>query len=85
MLAAIFHTLKNYHPMQKIMSLVIGVYKFGQEFYMIGIFQIFCTNIKKPIPTKAAKNASLQHAKNYMQPAQIRLHPAENFLHPAKI
>ena len=38
MLAAIFFILKNYHPMQKLMSVVIGVYKFGQEFFMIGIF-----------------------------------------------
>ena len=38
MLAVFFRILKNYHPMQKIMSVVIGVYKFGQEFFIIGIF-----------------------------------------------
>ena len=38
MLAVFFCILKNYHPMQKIMSVVIGVYKFGQEFFIIGIF-----------------------------------------------
>ena len=85
MLAAIFCILKNYHPMQKIMSVVIGVYKFDQEFFIIGIFWNILYKYQNKIPAKAAENASFQHAKIYMQPAQIKLHPAENFLHPAKI
>ena len=32
-----------------------------------------------------SSDAFSQHAKNYMQPAQIKLHPDENFLHHAKI
>ena len=38
MLAVFFCILKNY-SMQKIMSVVIGVYKFGQKFFIIGIFE----------------------------------------------
>ena len=38
MLAVIFYILKNYYPMQKIMRTVVGVYKFGQEFFITGIF-----------------------------------------------
>jgi hypothetical protein len=85
MLAAIFCILKNYHPMQNIMSEVIGVYKFGQEFFMIGIFWNILYKCPKKITSKAAENTFFQHAKIYMQPAQIKLHPAEIFLHPAKI
>ena len=77
--------MKNYHPMQKAMSVVIGVYKFGQEFFIIGIFWNILYKYQKKVPAKAAKNGSLQHAKIYLQPAQIKLHHAENFLHPAKI
>ena len=67
------------------MSVVIGIYKFGQEFFIIGIFWNILNRYQKIFPGKDAKNASLQSAKIYMQPAQIKLHPAENFLHPAKI
>ena len=62
--------------MQKIIRVVIGVYKFGQEFFIIGIFWNILYKYQKQIPAKAEK---------YMQPAQIKLHAAENFLHPAKI
>ena len=40
-----FHILKNYHPMQKMMSLVIGVYKFCSRIFTFDIFGIFCTII----------------------------------------
>ena len=40
--------------MQKIMSVVIGVYKFGQEFFIIGIFWNILYKYKKEIPAKAA-------------------------------
>ena len=40
--------------MQKIMSVVIGVYKFGQEFFKIGIFWNILYKYQKLIPTKAA-------------------------------
>jgi hypothetical protein len=67
------------------MSVVIDVYIFGQEIFSIGIFWKFLYKYLKSIPVKAALNAFLQHAKNYMQPAQIKLHPDENFLHYVKI
>ena len=51
----------------------------------LAFFEIFCTNTKKKVPAKAAKNGSLQHAKIYLQPAQIKLHPDENFQQCAKI
>ena len=38
MLDVIFCLLKNYHPMQKMLSVVIDVYKFGQEIFTIGTF-----------------------------------------------
>ena len=41
MLAVIFCLLKNYHPIQNMMSVVIDVYKFGQEIFIIGIFWKF--------------------------------------------
>ena len=53
MLAAIFCILKNYHPMQKIMSVVIGVYK-DQEFFIIGIFWNILYKYQNKIPAKAA-------------------------------
>ena len=40
--------------MQKIMSVVIGVYKIGQEFFMIGIFWNILNKYQKQIPAKAA-------------------------------
>ena len=85
MLAVIFCLLKNYHPMQKMMSVVIDVYRFGQEIFTIGIFWKCLYKSQKTIPVKAAKNAFLQHGKNYMQPAQIKLHTHDNFLQHAKI
>ena len=70
--------------MQKMLSVVIDVYKFGQEILAIGTFCNFLYKYLKTIPVKAAENAFLQHGKNYMQPAQIKLHPDENFLQHAK-
>ena len=67
------------------MSGVIDVYKFGQEIFTIGIFWKYLYKYLKTIPVKAAENAFLQHGKNVMQPAQIKLHPDENFLQHAKI
>ena len=49
MMAVIFCILKNYCPMQIFMSAVVGVDKFGQEFLIIGIFEIFCTNTSNKI------------------------------------
>ena len=72
-------TLKNYHSMQNFLNVVIGVCKFGQEFFIISIFGHFCTNIWKQFQLKLHK----MHF--FMQPAQINLHPDENFLHHAKI
>ena len=63
MLDAIICILKNYHPIQKIMSEVVSVYKFGQEFFIIGIFKIILYKYPKKNPAKAAYTASLQHAK----------------------
>ena len=54
MLAVIFCLLKNYHPIQKMMSVVIDVYKFGQEIFIIGIFWKFLYKYLKTIPVKAA-------------------------------
>ena len=65
MLAVIFCILKNYHPMQKIMSVVIGVYKYGHEFFIIGIFWKKLYKYLNTLPAKAAYNAFLQHAKNF--------------------
>ena len=38
--------------MQKIMSVLIGVYKFGQEFFIIGIFWKILYKYMKTIPAK---------------------------------
>ena len=46
--------MKNYHPMQKAMSVVIGVYKFGQEFFIIGIFWNILYKYKKHFLAKPA-------------------------------
>ena len=54
MLAVIFYTLKNLQPMQKIMSVVIGVHKFGQKFFIIGIFWKFLYKYLKTILVKPA-------------------------------
>ena len=81
----IFCLPKNYNPMQKMMSVVIDVYKFGQEIFSIGTFWYFLYNDLNRIPVIAAENAFLQHGRNHMQPAQIKLHPDENFLQHAKI
>ena len=67
------------------MSVVIDVYKFGQEIFTIGTFCKFLYKYLKAIPVKAAENTFLQHKKNYMQPAQIKLHPDQKFLQHAKI
>ena len=40
--------------MQKIMSEVIGVYKFGQEFFIIGIFWNILYKYPQKIPAKSA-------------------------------
>ena len=40
--------------MQKIMSVVIGGYKFGQEFFIIVIFWNILYKYQKKIPAKAA-------------------------------
>ena len=40
--------------MQKIMSVVIGVYKFGQEFLIIGFFLNILYKYQKKIPAQAA-------------------------------
>ena len=85
MLTVISCLLKNYHPMQKMMSGVIDVYKFGQEIFTIGIFRKCLYKSQKTIPVQAAKNAFLQHGKNYMQRAQIKFHPDENFQQHTKI
>ena len=71
--------------MQKIMSVVIGVYKFGQEFFIIGIFWNILYKYQKKLQLNLHEMHLCSMQKIYMQPAQIKLHPAENFLHPAKI
>ena len=53
-LAAIFCLLKNYNPMQKMVWVVIDVYKFVQKMFTIGIFWIFLYKYLKKIPVKAA-------------------------------
>jgi hypothetical protein len=74
--AVIFCLLKNYHPMQKMMSVVIDIHKFDQEFYIIGMFWKFLYKYLKIFPIKASKNivCSLQ-----------KQNPDENFLQHAKI
>ena len=59
--------------MQKMMSVVIDVYKFGREIFTIDIFR----NCIKCI---------FAALKDYKQPAQIKLlHPEENFVQQAEI
>ena len=41
-------------PIQKVMYVVIDVYKFGQEFFIIGIFWNFLYNYLKSILAKKA-------------------------------
>ena len=53
MLAVFFCILKNYQPMQKMMGEVIFVYKFGQEFLIIGIFWKILYKYSKTILVKA--------------------------------
>ena len=67
------------------MSVVIDVYKFGQEIFTIGTFWYFLYNDLNTIPVIDAENAFLQHGRNHMQPAQIKLHPDENFHQYANI
>ena len=43
----------NYHPMQKIISVVIGVYK-DQEFFIIDIYWNILYKYQNKIPAKAA-------------------------------
>ena len=40
-MAIIFYLLKNYNPSLRMISVVIDVYKFGQEIFKIGIFWKF--------------------------------------------
>ena len=54
MVAVIFSILNNYHPLQKMRSVVIGVYKFGQEFLIIGILLNFLYKYFIKIPVEAA-------------------------------
>jgi hypothetical protein len=56
MLDVIFCLLKNYHPMQKMMSVVIDVYKFGQVIFTIGTFYNLLYKYLKPIPVKAVQH-----------------------------
>ena len=66
------------------MRVVIDVYNFGQEFFIIGIYwKLLCKYLKMNL-VKAAKNAFLQRAKKYMQPAQIKLHTDKKFSTPGK-
>ena len=74
MLDVIFCLLKNYHPMQKMLSVVIDVYKFGQKILTIGTFCNFLFKYLKTIPVKAAENAFLQHRKKYSQPALMKIY-----------
>ena len=68
--------------MQKMMSVVINVYKFGQEIFTIGIFWKF---LSKYLNTILVKAAFLKRGKDYIQPAQKKLHLDEHFLQHAKI
>ena len=40
--------------MQKLMNVVIDVYKFDQEIFIVGIFWKFLYKFLKPVPVKAA-------------------------------
>ena len=71
MLAVIFCLLKNYHPMQEMMSSVIDVYQFGQEILTIGIFWIFLNKYIKKIPVNAAKNVFFQLGKKNIFAVQL--------------
>ena len=53
-LNVIFCPLKNYHTIQKVTSVIIDVYKFGQEIFTIGSFLIFLYKYLEMIPDKAA-------------------------------
>ena len=81
MQAVILCLIKNYHPMQKMLSVVINIYKFDQEIFTIGIFWKFLSRYLNTILVKAA---FLKCGKDYTQPAQIKLHLYENFLQHAK-
>ena len=50
MLTVIFWILKNWHPTQKMMILIIGVYKFGLEFFITGNFWKFLSTYVQTIP-----------------------------------
>ena len=54
MLNVIFWPLKNYHTIQKVMSVIIDVYKFSQEIFTIGSFRNFLYKYLEMIPDKAA-------------------------------
>ena len=62
-LAVILYALKNLQPMEKIISVVIVVHKFGQKFFISGIFWKLLYKYLKKIPIEAARNSFLQHAK----------------------
>ena len=68
--------------MQKMLSVVINIYKFDQEIFTIGIFWKFLSKYLNSILVKAT---FLKCGKDYTQPAQIKLHLDENFLQHAKI
>ena len=57
-----------------IMSVVIDVYKFGQEIFTIDIFGKYLYKYQKTIPVKAF----LQHGQKHLQPVQIKLFLDEN-------
>ena len=71
--------------MQKMISVVINVYKFGKKCLQLAFFGNFCTNFIKQFQSKLHKMHFLQHGKNYMQLAQIKLHTDEKFPQYAKI
>ena len=58
----------------------MNVYKFGQEIFTIGIFCKILYKYLKTISVNAASNAFSQQGKDYMRPAQKKLHTDENFM-----
>ena len=54
MLAVFYCLLKNCQNMQNMISVVIDVYKFSQEIFIIGISWNFLYKYLKTIPVKAA-------------------------------
>ena len=85
MLAVIFCILKNQHPMQKMMHVVIDFYNFDQEFLIIGIFWKILSKYSIQFWSNLHKMQFCSICKKQTLPVEIKRHPDKTFLHHAKI